>query len=184
MKRACIAIVDATRARIYIYDRTADPGGAHAVFVGALHEAIDLVNPGRRGHDRGSTVEPGAEPGTEPGVKPGAERDAPGAERDAPGGGATVDPRQAQAGEIDRRFARQVIDEIDRIARERALDRVLLVATPAMLGELRAGDRALQRPELMVEYVARDLARLTSPQIHDHLARLRLVAPRRASFAE
>jgi len=48
--------------------------------------------------------------------------------------------------------------------------------------ELRGVDRVL-RPELQVEYVARDLARLTSPQIHDHLAQLRLVAPRRtASF--
>jgi hypothetical protein len=47
-----------------------------------------------------------------------------------------------------------------------------------MLGELRGADRGLG-PQLEVEYVARDLARLTSPQIHDHLAQLRLVAPRR-----
>jgi len=146
MKRACIAIVDATRARIYTYDRTEDPVGAHAAFVGALHEALDLVNPGR-GHDRCSTARPGSK----------------------------------HAGELDRRFAHQVVDEIDRISRERAFDRVLLVATPGMLGELRGVDGALQRPELMVEYVTRDLARLTSPQIHDHLAQLRIVAPRRVS---
>ncbi|HEX7841782.1 MAG TPA: host attachment protein [Kofleriaceae bacterium] len=144
MKRACIAIVDATRARIYTCDRTADPGGAHAAFVGALHEASDLVNPG------GAT----------------------GDHREG-------DHRESDHRESDRRFAHQVIDEIDRVAREQALDRVLLVATPAMLGELRRGFGALQRPELKLEYVAHDLARLTSPQIHDYLAQLRLVAAAR-----
>lgn len=157
MKRACIAIVDAARARIYTYDQTT--GAGQSTPAGALHEAIDLVNPGRRGHDPYST--------TKPGVK-----------RSAPGSGTTDDHRDAHVDELDRRFARHVVSEIDRIAREQAYDRVLLVASPAMLGELRGVDRAL-RPELQVEYIARDLARLTSPQIHDHLAQLRLVAPRR-----
>ena len=157
MKRACIAIVDAARARIYTYDQSTD--GGQSTPAGALHEQIDLVNPGRRGHDAYST--------TKPGVK-----------RSAPGSGTTDDHRDAHIDELDRRFARQVVSEIDRIAREQAYDRVLLVASPAMLGELRGVDRGL-RPELHVEYVARDLARLTSPQIHDHLAQLRLVAPRR-----
>jgi protein required for attachment to host cells len=157
MKRACIAIVDAARARIYTYDQTTD--GERSAPAGALHEEIDLVNAGRRGHDLYST--------TKPGIK-----------RNAPGSGTTDDHRDAHTDELDRRFARHVISEIDRISREHAHDRVLLVASPAMLGELRGVDRAL-RPELQVEYVARDLARLTSPQIHDHLAQLRLVAPRR-----
>jgi protein required for attachment to host cells len=139
MKRACIAIVDAARARIYTYDQATD--GGRSAPAGALHEAIDLVNPGRRGHD-------------------------------------AYDHNDAHTDELDRRFARHVVAEIDRIAREQAYDRVLLVASPAMLGELRGVDRGL-RPELQVEYVARDLTRLTSPQIHDHLAQLRLVAPRR-----
>lgn len=102
------------------------------------------------------------------------------AKRSAPGGGATDDHRDAHARELDRRFAREVIAEVDRIAREQAHDRVVLVASPAMLGELRAVNAALLRPELVVDHVARDLAQLTSPQIHDHLAQLRLVAPRRA----
>jgi protein required for attachment to host cells len=154
MKRACIAIVDAARARIYTYDQAAEGGSSEPA--GALH---DLVNPGRRGHDPYST--------TRPGVK-----------RAAPGSGTTDDHRDAHVDELDRRFARQVVSEIDRIAREQGHDRVLLVASPAMLGELRGVDRGLSQG-LHVEYVARDLARLTSPQIHDHLAQLRLVAPRR-----
>lgn len=167
MNRACIAIVDATRARIYTYDRTAESHGVSVAGDGTLHQAIDLVNPDRRGHDALLTARPRIK-------------------RGAPGAGPTDDPGERRD-ELDqpfaRRFARQVVEEIDRISRERAFDRVLLVATPAMLGELRGVDGSLQRPELLVEYVARDLARLTSPQIHDQLAQLRLVAPRRASFA-
>ncbi|TMQ19435.1 MAG: host attachment protein [Deltaproteobacteria bacterium] len=161
MKRACIAIVDALRARIYTYEQTARDG---AGATGALREVTDLVNPGRRGHDLYST--------TKPGIK-----------RSSPGGGTTDDHRDAHVDELDRRFARQVIAEIDRIAREQGYDRVLIVASPAMLGELRGVAGSLRRPELEVDYIARDLAQLTSPQIHDHLAQLRLVAPRRAVSA-
>jgi protein required for attachment to host cells len=159
MNRACIAIVDSTRARIYAYARTEDPADPRSG-PGALQELTDLVNPGRRGHDLFST--------TKPGVK-----------RDAPGSGTTDDHRDAHAEELERRFARQVVAEIDRIVRERGFERALLVAAPAMLGELRGVAGALRRPELVVEYLARDLVQLTSPQIHDHLAELRLVAPRR-----
>jgi hypothetical protein len=138
MKRACIAIVDAAHARIYTYDETPAGNGARTPPIGALHEAIDLVDPGRRGHELFSTTKPG-------------------------------------------RFARRIVDEIDRIARKDAYERVVLVASPAMLGELRSVDAALERSERAVEYLARDLARLSSPQIHDHLAQLRLVAPRRVA---
>ena len=41
MKRACIAIVDASRARIYTFQEDAPPGQQ-------LREIRDLINPGRR----------------------------------------------------------------------------------------------------------------------------------------
>ena len=140
MKRACIAIVDATRARLYTYERADDDEPARPES-GALHEVMDLR------------------------------------------AGSTEDHRDAHAHEIDRRFARQVVAELDRIAREHAFPRVVLVASPAMLGEVRGVTGALRRPELVVEYVARDLAQLSSPQIHDHLAQLSLIPPRRPAFA-
>jgi protein required for attachment to host cells len=159
MKRACIAIVDAARARIYTYD-PAESNGVHAASDRTLHEEVDLVNPGRRGHDLFST--------TKPGVK-----------RIVPGGGSTDDHREAHFDQLERNFARQIVDEVDRISRERGFTRVILVTPPKMLGELRKVDRTLQRPEMTVEYLERDLARLTSPQIHDHLAELRMISPRR-----
>src|SRR5512140_361197 len=44
MQRTCIAIVDATRARLFTFDRTADASGVHE----ELSEHTDLVNPSRR----------------------------------------------------------------------------------------------------------------------------------------
>lgn len=166
MKRACIAVVDAAHARIYTYDQTTDqtthPDRAGAEFNHrTLHEEIDLVNPGRRGHDLFST--------TKPGIK-----------RSVSGGGTTDDHREAHLDQLqlEHKFAKQVIEEVNRLVRERGFAHVIVVATPKMLGELRSLDAALRRPELVLEYIERDLARLTSPQIHDHLAQLRLIAPR------
>lgn len=161
MRQACIAIIEAARARIYTYDDT-EPNGARTRAQPALHEEVDLVNAGRRDHDldRFST--------TKPGIK-----------RVAPGGGSTDDHRDANIEQHERTFARNVVEEVDRIARERGFARILLVTGPRMLGELRKHDSALQRPGVTLEYVERDLAGLTPPQIHDHLAELKLISPRR-----
>jgi len=167
MTRACIAIVDAARARIYTYDpaQSAERGPATGQPDHTLHEELDLVNPGRRGHDLFST--------TKPGIK-----------RPGSGGGTTDDHRDAHLDELEHRFARQVVEQVDRIARQRTIAHVILVAAPRMIGELCGFARVLQRSRLEVEYVERDLARLSSPQIHDHLAQLRLIAPRpRATLA-
>ncbi|HEY0483266.1 MAG TPA: host attachment protein [Kofleriaceae bacterium] len=141
MNRACIAIVDGARARIYSYDRTAGSDAVRSAPVGVLHEVVDLR------------------------------------------AAATEDHRDPHTAQSERRFAGQVIAALARMTREQAFDHVLVVAPPVMLGALRGVAGELQRPELVVDYVARDLARLTSPQIHDHLAQLRLVAPRRSEVA-
>lgn len=159
MKRACIAVIDAVRARIFTYDE-AESNGVHAASDRTLREELDLVNPGRRGHDLFSTTKPGIE-------------------RMVPGGGTTDDHRDAHFDEMERAFARQIVDEVDRIARERGFARIILVTPPKMLGKLRKLDDGLQRQDLSLEYVERDLAQLTPPQIHDHLAELRLISPRR-----
>ena len=57
------------------------------------------------------------------------------------------------------------------------LARIILVSGPHMLGALRKHDAVLQHSA--VEYVERDLAGLTPPQIHDRLAELKLISRRR-----
>jgi protein required for attachment to host cells len=156
MKLACITIVDASRARIFTYDATSDAG---AITDGRLREVIDLVNPGRRGHDLFSTSKPGT-------------RHSPGGTR----GSTTDDHRDGHFEELEQRFAKIVLEEVSRITGERGIGAAIIVAGPKMLGALRAHDSKLR--DLTIEYVERDIAQLSSPQIHDHLAQLDLIAPR------
>ena len=137
MKRACIAIVDAARARLYTYQQ--DPALP-------LAEVADLTNPGRRMLDDG---------------------------------------RDARIDQLDLQFAKDIVAEIDRIVREGGYGNVIIVATPKMLGDLRKFDGVLHRADLVLDEIPRDLAKLTSPQLHDKLAELKLIPPRqRLSFAQ
>ena len=154
MKRACIAVVDATSARLYAYEQdTEDP--AHE-----LREVADLSNPGRR-------------------LRP-SERFANSGGSQAPGapGHSFDDHREHNVDDKDLRFARDVVAELDRLVRDRAFGHVIVVASPNMLGDLRKVDGVLHREGVVVDEIPRDLAKLTSPQLHDHLASLKLPPPR------
>jgi protein required for attachment to host cells len=151
MKRALIAIVDAAHARLYTYQQ--DNGSP-------LQEQRDLVNAGRQAaHNLFSDSKPG--------------------NRWQEGGrGSTDDHRLDHIAEMDAKFAKHIVDEITRLAREHGFGHVILVASPKMLGELRRSDAALRHAQLSVDEVAQDLAWLTSPQLHDHLAAMKLIDPR------
>ena len=100
-------------------------------------------------------------------------------------GHASVDHRDANTEEHDNAFAKQVIDELDRVSRDGGYGHVILVASPHMLGELRKCGGMLRRNGLVVDEVQRDLAWLTSPQVHDQLARMNLIPARqRLQFAQ
>jgi len=150
MKRALIGIVDAAHARIYTYSQAAGEQPS-------LVEDRDLVNAGRQAHGM-FTDKPPRAPGDNHGTKD--------------------DHRTDHVEELDARFSREIIAEIDRISRERAFEHVILIANPKMLGTLRAEAGALRRPGMVVDEIAQDLAWLTSPQIHDHLAAMKLIEPR------
>ncbi len=150
MKRALIAIVDAAHARLYTYQSEHGP---------ALAEERDLVNAGRQAHQQFSTTKPG--------------------NRWQEGGrGSTDDHRMDHLAEMDAKFAKYVVDEAARLVREQAFGRVILVASPKMLGELRRVSATLRSGDIVVDEVAQDLAWLTSSQLHDHLAHLKLIDPR------
>ena len=153
MKRSCIAVVDAARARLYTYQE--DPAQE-------LREVADLVNPGRR--LRASELFSDTRPGSDRGI---GER-----------GFTFDDHRDAHVDNMDLQFAREVVAEIDRIVREGAYGHVIVVASPKMLGDLRKLDGVLRRSDLVLDEIPRDLAKLTSPQLHDKLAELKLIPPR------
>ncbi len=159
--RACIAIIDATRARICEYDERKAAGQE-------LTEIHDLVDPGRR--HLAEVFE-----------------DTVGGER--LGGGnsagkgthqqATDDHRQQFMNSRDDKFAREVIAEVDRIVRDGAFTHVVIVAAPHMLGELRKHADVLRRDGLKLDELDRDLGGMNDTQVHDHLAQAGIVAPRR-----
>jgi protein required for attachment to host cells len=154
MKRACIAIVDAAHARLFTYDER-------------LEEIKDLVNPGRRlrASEMFSETRPslGQNPGRNTSHEPGSAKD---------------DHRDDHIEMMDAKFAKEVLAEIERIMVSDKYLHLILVASPKMLGELRKGDGVLHRPGITVDEIARDLTKLTSSQLHDHLAQLDLIPPR------
>ena len=149
-RRACIAIVDAAHCRIYRYQHDdAQPP--------SLTEVRDLVSPGRQAHGMFSDQS---------------------ARGHGTAGGTTDDHRTDHIAELDRRFAKVVASEIDRLVKDEALAHVIVIASPKMLAKLRAQHAGYGRDGVTVDEIAQDLAWLTSPQVHDHLAAMNLIEPR------
>jgi protein required for attachment to host cells len=156
MKRACIAIVDVTRARICEYDERKAAGQE-------LTEIADLVSPGRRHVGQLMKSELG---GGRTGGLDGAHAQT------------TDDHRQGFVEKKDLLFAREIVGELDKVVRAGAFEHLVVVAGPRMLGELRKYDAPLQRDGLRIEVIERDLAWQTQAQLHDHLAQLGIIPPR------
>jgi protein required for attachment to host cells len=160
VKRACIAIVDAARARLYTYQEDAQPGQE-------LREIRDLANAGRRlkQADLFSETRPSLARSGKPG-----EGYVPGSTKD--------DHRDDHIEVMDTRFAKEVVEELTRIIRTEAYGRLILIAPPKMLGDLRKANASLKRNGIVIDEVPRDLANLDAAQLHDHLAALDLIPGR------
>lgn len=160
MKRACIATIDAARARIYTYQEDAAPGAE-------MREVQDLTNPGRRLRD--SELFSESRPPLSPsgGVGP-----------NVSGGPAKDDHRDDHIAMMDQKFAKEICEEVDKLVRTEGYNYLILVAPPRMLGQLRKANGIFHRPGLVVDEVTRDLSNLTRAQLHDHLASLGLVEGR------
>jgi len=161
MKRACIATIDAARARMYTYHQDADPGHE-------LREVRDLVNPGRRMKQGDMFSE--TRPSLSNSPKPGPNGD-PGSAKD--------DHRDDHVENMDMKFAKEIVEELEKILRAEAYGHVILAASPKMLGEVRKqANGTLKRNGLVVHELPNDLANLSATQLHDHLASLELIPSR------
>ena len=146
MHRTCIAVVDATRARLFIFGRRAEPDGVHE----ELSERTDLVNPTRRRTPAQLFSD----------TRPGTNRT----------GGlqyAFDDHRDAHIDAIDAEFSREIIAAIERTVRKTAAQRLILCASPHMLVQLRA--LGLRRDGLVIDELPRDYVKLTPPRLHEQL---------------
>jgi protein required for attachment to host cells len=146
MHRTCIAVVDATRARLFTLDRTDQVGGMQEDFT----EHTDLVNPARR--KTPAQLFSDTRPGTN---------------RTGNLQYAFDDHRDAHIDEIDAEFARAISEAIARTVDDTSARRVVVCASPRMLGMLRAA--RLPREGLVIDELPRDYTKLTAPQIRGRL---------------
>ena len=160
MKRACIAIVDASRARLYTYQEDAGP-------TEQLREVRDLVNAGRRFRpsEMFSETRPGTghNPRSGPGGEPGSTKD---------------DHRDDHIEMMDQKFAKEICAELEKIIASDGYGHLIIIASPKMLGEVRKANGVFKRGGLTVDEIPRDLSKLTIAQLHDHLASLDLIPGR------
>jgi protein required for attachment to host cells len=159
MKRAIVAVLDAAQARLFAFDEEAPD---------QLREIEDLRSAGRklRVGETTSSSEPGHAAASD-GASGGYARSA------------TDDHRDAHEAEMDTKFARDVVQALDRLIQQDNHRSLILAAGPKVLGELRRCDGVLHRADVEVHEISKILTTLTVAQLHDHLAAMDLIAPRR-----
>jgi protein required for attachment to host cells len=159
MYRACIAVVDASRARLFTFERTSEVQGLREELV----EQRDLVNPSRRLPPSEIFTETRPPLGRSGNLQYG-----------------TDDHRDEHVDQLDIVFSRAVVDELEDLLRSAPAQRLIICASPGMLGKLR---KAGHWTDLAVDEVPRDLVKLSPDQLHDHLVSYGLLptpAPRHA----
>jgi len=155
MPRTAVVVADAARARLFTYE---PPNGRP----GMLVERVDLVDPERR--LRSSLIHSDSRPGT------------------AVAAGhlsfGLDDHRDQHRHEIDRRFASEIYLQLDELLGNYPARRVVIVASPHILGLLRLWTGGLAKRKIELHERALDLTLETTPKLHDHLAKLQLIPAR------
>jgi protein required for attachment to host cells len=154
-----VVVADAARARMFVL-AVDDPVSAT---VSPMVEVDQLTRPDRRGRPSELLSD----------TRPGQRREAPEGPRHA-----VSDRREHHRRALERRFAAEVAGEAERIWRAHGVTRVIVVASPAMLGSLRPLLARGGAKPWTVRELARDLTRLAPAALHDLLADDGLVPPR------
>jgi protein required for attachment to host cells len=144
MYKALIAVVDASRARLFTFVRVD--------IEEQLSERADLINPARR--QRPSDLFSDSRPGSS---------------RVGSRGFAFDDHRGDHLDHYDHAFAAAVVAELGRMADE-DVRRIVLCASPNMLGVLRKLTPALERQGRAIDELPRDLTKLSASELRERLA--------------
>ena len=89
------------------------------------------------------------------------------------------DHRTQHEDEFDRRFARNVVQETMRLAKENRARHIVLAAPARMLGLLRHDLNDIHKHGIEVRKVAKDMSKFSPRKIHDHLAKRHLLPAHR-----
>ena len=157
MYKAIIAVLDATRARLFVFTRSSHASGIDEQLV----EQSDMVNPARR--LRPSELFSDSRPSL---GRVGSRQFA------------VDDHRDAHIDQYDQSFAAAVAAELIRLADANVPDRIVLCASPRMLGILRSLTARLHRPGRFIDELPRDIVKLTVSQLREYLESYGLLPPR------
>lgn len=149
MYRACIVVADASRARLFQFERSQEAEGLRETLV----ETRDLVDPARR--LRPSTLFSDSRPGTN---------------RTGNLQYALDDHRDASIDRLDATFAREIVDAVAEMVRAHPVQRIVVCASPNMLGTLRRAGEDVLPSTVTVDQLSRDLVKLTPTELRDQLA--------------
>lgn len=156
MYRVCIALVDATRARLFTFERVTEGAETRD----ALIERTDFVNPQRR--RRPSEVFSDTRPGSS---------------RIGHLQYAFDDHRDHHISQLDDKFARMAMAALRELIDEHPTQRVVICASPRMLGRLRAAAPGLLPDDIALDEVPRDLVKLSPGIVRAELASRSLLPP-------
>lgn len=147
MTRIIIAVADATRARLFTFERTDEAGALRE----ALSERTDLVHPSRRLTPAQLFSDTRTNTGRTGGRFYGED-----------------DHRSAHIDEIDAEFARAISTAVKTAIRDTGARRVIVCAAPRMLGMLRTTE--LRHDGVIVEELARDYVKMKPAELRELLA--------------
>ncbi|MFA7387094.1 MAG: host attachment protein [Thiohalobacteraceae bacterium] len=103
--------------------------------------------------------------------------------RNRGGGGSPAhgydDHRTQHEDAFERRFARDIAREAERLLRTNSTRQLVLVAQKRVLGFLRNELDGLLKAGVEIKELAKDLSKLPTLELHEHLARERLIPERR-----
>jgi protein required for attachment to host cells len=149
MYRVCIALVDASRARLFTFEHAMEAARSRDELV----ERNDLVNPQRRSRPSELFSEP-----------------RPGASRSGHLQYAFDDHRDRDVAQLDDKFARMAMAALRELIDERPTQRVVVSASPRMLGRLRAAAPGLLPDHIALDELPRDLVKLSPTDVRTELA--------------
>jgi protein required for attachment to host cells len=160
MNNYCVVVADGARARFFLLEPgQVAKGGPNLI------EKSDLINP--EGAASGSELFSDTRPGRVA---------APG---DGGGGQSLDDHRSQHHEENERRFAKQIAEVALKTAGEQKAKHLVLVADTRMLGYLRGAIVVPPKGGLEISEVHKNLTKLASQELHEHLAVEKVLPQRR-----
>ncbi|MEQ6340755.1 MAG: host attachment protein [Gammaproteobacteria bacterium] len=163
MKAYCVVVADGTRARFFTLEPAALPAGEAGP---NLVEHEDLISTEKEVSSTEMWTDTKSARG---GSRPGA-----------PAYGYD-DQRDRHEDEFERRFAQRITEEAVRVAQQQKAAHLVLVAETRMLGFLRDALDVPAHVSFEVHELAKDLTKLTSSELHEHLAGANLLPARQGA---